>query len=295
MARGRGAEVEPETLPTDDGRPDHAGARPGPADPPTDARAAVRSGLPRPEPAARASSGRPAAGVVSALLGIGGGIIKVPLMHLAMGVPLRVATATSNMMIGITAAASAVIYLIRGGIDPYVAGPTAIGVFLGATAGSRLGHRVDLRYLRLLFVVVLVYTAIQMLLRGLAVSAADRPTPGLRRRAPQRPAAHRRSPTSRSACWSIGVVLMIANGISPLEPAPAARPRGRSSRRCSPSSPAAFLWLGLLAVIAAPIGRVIVAGVGYAADADWLMVGISLAILAGHRRSASARAIAVTV
>ena len=54
-------------------------------------------------------------------------------MHLAMGVPLRVATATSNLMIGITAAASAVIYLIRGGIDPYVAGPTAIGVFLGAT------------------------------------------------------------------------------------------------------------------------------------------------------------------
>ncbi|MBI3749873.1 MAG: sulfite exporter TauE/SafE family protein [Chloroflexi bacterium] len=106
------------------------------------------------------------AGVASALLGIGGGIIKVPLMHLAMGVPLRVATATSNLMIGITAAASAVIYLVHGGIDPYVAGPTGIGVFVGATAGSRLGHRVDLRYLRLLFVVVLGYTAIQMLLRA---------------------------------------------------------------------------------------------------------------------------------
>jgi uncharacterized membrane protein YfcA len=105
------------------------------------------------------------AGVASALLGIGGGIIKVPLMHLSMGVPLRIAMATSNMMIGITATASAVIYLIHGGIDPYVAGPTAIGVFVGATAGSRLGHRVDLGYLRLLFVVVLVYTAVQMLLR----------------------------------------------------------------------------------------------------------------------------------
>lgn len=106
------------------------------------------------------------AGVASALLGIGGGIIKVPLMHLAMGVPLRVATATSNLMIGITAAASAVIYLIHGGIDPYVAGPTGIGVFVGATAGSRLGHRVDLGHLRLLFVVVLGYTAFQMLLRA---------------------------------------------------------------------------------------------------------------------------------
>jgi uncharacterized membrane protein YfcA len=105
------------------------------------------------------------AGVVSAVLGIGGGIVKVPLMHLGMGVPLRVATATSNLMIGITAAASTVIYVLHGGIDPYVAGPTAIGVFVGATSGSRLGHRVDLRVLRMLFVVVLAYTAVQMLLR----------------------------------------------------------------------------------------------------------------------------------
>lgn len=109
--------------------------------------------------------GATGAGVVSALLGIGGGMVKVPLMHLAMGVPLRVATATSNLMIGITAAASTVIYVLHGGIDPYVAGPTAIGVFLGATAGSRLGHRVDMRLLRMLFVVVLAYTAVQMLLR----------------------------------------------------------------------------------------------------------------------------------
>jgi hypothetical protein len=112
--------------------------------------------------------GATGAGVASALLGIGGGIIKVPLMHLAMGVPLRVATATSNLMIGITAAASAVIYLLRGEIDPFVAGPTAIGVFLGATLGSRVAHRIGLRYLRLLFVVVMVYTAIQMLLRAVS-------------------------------------------------------------------------------------------------------------------------------
>jgi uncharacterized protein len=106
------------------------------------------------------------AGVVSALLGIGGGLIKVPVMHLAMGVPLRVATATSNLMMGITASASAVIYLLRGGIDPYVAGPTAIGVFLGASLGSRVVHRIDLRILRLLFTVVLLYTAFQMLGRA---------------------------------------------------------------------------------------------------------------------------------
>jgi len=108
------------------------------------------------------------AGIVSALLGIGGGIVKVPLMNVGMGVPLRIATATSNLMIGITAAASAIIYLLRGEIDPYVAAPTAIGVFIGASVGSRLGHRVDLRVLRWLFVVVLLYTAVQMLMKAVS-------------------------------------------------------------------------------------------------------------------------------
>ena len=108
------------------------------------------------------------AGVVSALLGIGGGLVKVPVMHVVMGVPLRVATATSNLMIGITASASAIIYLLRGGIDPYVAAPTAIGVFVGASIGSRAAHRIDLRVLRGLFVVILLYTAWQMLQRALA-------------------------------------------------------------------------------------------------------------------------------
>jgi uncharacterized protein len=108
------------------------------------------------------------AGVVSALLGIGGGIVKVPVMHVVMGVPLRVATATSNLMMGITASAGAVIYLLRGGIDPYVAGPTAIGVFIGASIGSRAAHRIDLRILRGLFVAILLYTAWQMLQRAFA-------------------------------------------------------------------------------------------------------------------------------
>ena len=111
--------------------------------------------------------GSVAAGVVSALFGVGGGIVKVPLMHLVMGVPLRVATATSNLMIGITASASAIIYLLRGGLDPFVSGPIAIGVFLGASAGSRIAHRVDIRILRILFTVVLLYTAFQMVQRAI--------------------------------------------------------------------------------------------------------------------------------
>lgn len=107
------------------------------------------------------------AGVVSALFGVGGGIVKVPVMNLIMGVPIRVATATSNLMIGVTASAGALIYLFRGGIDPYVAAPTALGVFAGASLASRLSHRVDLGILRLLFVAVLVATAAQMALRGI--------------------------------------------------------------------------------------------------------------------------------
>jgi uncharacterized membrane protein YfcA len=101
-------------------------------------------------------------GVVSALLGIGGGLILVPVMHILMGIPLRVSTATSNLMIGVTASAGAIVYLLRGGIDPLVAGPTAVGAFLGAAVGSRLAHRIDVRILRWLFVVVLLYTAFQM-------------------------------------------------------------------------------------------------------------------------------------
>jgi len=107
-------------------------------------------------------------GVVSGLLGIGGGVIVVPLMHLGLGLPLRVATATSTVMIAVTAAASGIVYLVRGGIDPYVLGPTAVGVFVGAALGSRSAERIDLRILRLLFIAVLVYTAAQMVRRAIA-------------------------------------------------------------------------------------------------------------------------------
>jgi len=107
-------------------------------------------------------AGSVGAGVVSALLGIGGGIVKVPVMHLIMGVPLRVATATSNLMIGITASASAIVYLVRGGIDVNAAAPTTVGVFIGASIGSRFAGRVDVRLLRVLFVAVLLFTAYEM-------------------------------------------------------------------------------------------------------------------------------------
>jgi uncharacterized membrane protein YfcA len=109
------------------------------------------------------------AGLNSALLGVGGGIIKVPLMNVGMGVPLRISAATSNMMMGITAVSSAVIYILHGEIDPFVAGPIALGVFIGASTGPRVAHRIPIRVLRWTFVAVLVYTAYEMTRRAIGI------------------------------------------------------------------------------------------------------------------------------
>jgi uncharacterized membrane protein YfcA len=146
-------------------------ATPGPDGPPAGWTSSLHGGDYRVRSLGVGSLASVGAGVVAALLGVGGGLVKVPVMHLIMGVPLRVATATSNLMIGVTASAGAIIYLLRGEIDPLVAGPTALGVFTGATLGSRSAHRVDVRLLRTLFVVVLLYTAVQM--AGRAVQGAS--------------------------------------------------------------------------------------------------------------------------
>ncbi|MFN8471523.1 MAG: sulfite exporter TauE/SafE family protein [Anaerolineae bacterium] len=103
------------------------------------------------------------AGNISGLLGIGGGIIKVPIMSLVMGMPLRSAIATSNFMIGVTAATSALIYYSRGYIDPQIAIPTALGVLLGARFGPHIGGRLQGTTLKRVFQVLLIVFAIQML------------------------------------------------------------------------------------------------------------------------------------
>jgi uncharacterized membrane protein YfcA len=103
------------------------------------------------------------AGNISGLLGIGGGIIKVPIMTLIMGIPLKAAVATSNFMIGVTAATSAVIYYARGYVNPQIAVPTALGVLLGAQLGSRLGSRARSVVLKRMFQALLLIFAVQML------------------------------------------------------------------------------------------------------------------------------------
>lgn len=107
------------------------------------------------------------AGTVSGLLGIGSGALKVPAMDLAMGLPLKVSTATSNFMIGVTAAASAGIYFARGDIDPFIAGPVCAGVMLGSFTGARYLTRVKSSRLRVLFVGVVLWVAFQMLRKGM--------------------------------------------------------------------------------------------------------------------------------
>lgn len=107
------------------------------------------------------------AGVVSGLLGIGSGALKVPAMDLAMRIPIKVSTATSNFMIGVTAAASAGVYFARGDIDPIVAAPIAMGVVTGATLGSWVLPRTDNRVLRVVFVALLLFISAQMLWKGL--------------------------------------------------------------------------------------------------------------------------------
>lgn len=107
------------------------------------------------------------AGIMSGLLGIGSGALKVLAMDNIMRIPFKVSTATSNFMIGVTAAASAVIYFQKGYIQPAIAAPVMLGVLIGAMAGARLMVRLQSQWLRWLFSLVITYIAINMIYTGL--------------------------------------------------------------------------------------------------------------------------------
>jgi len=110
------------------------------------------------------------AGVVSGLLGIGSGALKVLAMDTAMRLPMKVSSATSNFMIGVTAAASAGIYFWRGDVVALIAAPVALGVLVGATLGARLLVRFNNTTVRLIFLPVVAVVSLEMLLRGLGVA-----------------------------------------------------------------------------------------------------------------------------
>lgn len=106
------------------------------------------------------------AGNVSSLLGIGGGVLKVPALNAWCGIPMRAAAATSAFMIGVTATGGAIIYFGRGDLPPLAAAPAVLGVQLGSWIGLRLAHRLPAKWLKILLVVVLLGVAVLMLVRS---------------------------------------------------------------------------------------------------------------------------------
>lgn len=107
------------------------------------------------------------AGILSGLLGIGSGAMKVLAMDHVMKIPFKVSTTTSNFMIGVTAAASAGVYLNRGYIDPGITMPVMLGVVTGSLTGARMLVKVNTRLLRLLFSIVIFVLAVEMIFNGL--------------------------------------------------------------------------------------------------------------------------------
>jgi len=106
------------------------------------------------------------AGILSGLLGIGSGSLKVLAMDSMMKIPFKVSTTTSNFMIGVTAAASAVVYLQRGYMDPGIAFPVILGVLCGAITGSKLLKRMNPKTLRIIFAVAITLVALEMIFNG---------------------------------------------------------------------------------------------------------------------------------
>lgn len=111
-----------------------------------------------------------AAGLASGLLGIGSGAFKVIAMDTIMKMPLKPSSATSNLMMGVTAAASATVYFFNGSIRPDIVGPLAIGVLAGATIGARLMQVLKPKVIRMIFVPIILYMGLQMVLKGFGVS-----------------------------------------------------------------------------------------------------------------------------
>jgi len=107
------------------------------------------------------------AGNVSSLLGIGGGIIKVPVLNSWCGMPLRAAAAASALMIGVTATGGAIIYYGRGDLQPLLAAPAVLGVQVGSLAGARLAYGASVKWLKVLMAVLLVIVGVLMFLRSM--------------------------------------------------------------------------------------------------------------------------------
>lgn len=109
------------------------------------------------------------AGIASGLLGIGSGAFKVIALDHYMKLPIKVSTATSNFMMGVTACSSALIYFFNGTINPYIAAPIALGTLIGSRTGAKVMQKINSKYIRLIFLPILLFTIINMLLKGVGI------------------------------------------------------------------------------------------------------------------------------
>lgn len=109
------------------------------------------------------------AGFASGLLGIGSGAFKVVALDSYMKLPIKVSTATSNFMMGVTATASALIYFFNGTINPAIAAPIAIGTLIGSRTGAKVMQRLDAKYIRYIFLPILLFTIVNIFLKGVGV------------------------------------------------------------------------------------------------------------------------------
>lgn len=107
------------------------------------------------------------AGIIAGLLGIGAGAVEVLIHDLVMGLPPKVSTTTSNLIIGVTALAGTSVYLVHGMIDPGLAVPVVVGVVGGAFLGTRVLVRISNKSLRKFFLIILIALAVEMIVRGI--------------------------------------------------------------------------------------------------------------------------------
>jgi uncharacterized membrane protein YfcA len=149
---------------TDEGFPDAWNLR---AEYPDPATKRTVSYVPERVPAGLGISG--VAGMLSGMLGVGGGVIQVPAMNLLMRVPVKAAAGTSSFMVGITSVATAFVYYSRGKIDPTVVVPAMLGIFAGSQLGSRLTRRVHAKNLVYIFTIVLLYLGLSLVLKAAGI------------------------------------------------------------------------------------------------------------------------------
>ena len=218
-----------------------------------------------------------AAGAMSSLLGIGSGVLKVPAMDSALRLPIKVSSATSNFMIGVTAAASAGIYYARGDILPDVAAPVALGSIFGAYLGAKILMRTSNERIRTLFIIVLLALAVKMCL---AAFQGKNPTGGLddehatddRRRLRRMEgilAGLLRYGALVASGWiAVGMVMSLFGGA-------ASKPHLGLADRC--------MAIGIVLLIALPVLRVALTSAVFLFERDYLFAAISGAVLAHHR------------